>query len=136
MAMLAVERLGPEAYGGAFRSSPIQRVSPVRGTPNERRDVLFILDSSGSMHAPAWRDGPRRIDVLKDAVEKAVGVMDLEDRVGILRVPGAGGPVLPLTRIGDVRCVVHAHSFLDRRPAGASPLPNRTGPGPSRSRGR
>ncbi|MBT7952682.1 MAG: VWA domain-containing protein [Gammaproteobacteria bacterium] len=68
-----------------------------------RPNVLFILDTSGSMTASIPEAGGQsRVNVMKDAVKQVIN--DVEDiNVGLMRfTSGSGGPVLfPITYVED-----------------------------------
>lgn len=69
---------------------------------SERPNLLFILDSSGSMASSAGSSGQSRIDALKDAMNDILN--DVEGvNVGLMRFHTFdGGPVLfPITYIDD-----------------------------------
>jgi len=63
--------------------------------------VLLAVDSSGSMRAPVGRDGPSRLEVGIQAVERALDQLGLRDAVGVWTFAGQGhAERVPMTK-GD-----------------------------------
>lgn len=91
---------GPEAYGGEYLDTPLEKILPLRPVPDDRRAVVFVLDVSGSMGREV-EAGRRRIDLLKDSVAQAVRVLSPDDWVAVVKIPETGQPVLPLVRLED-----------------------------------
>jgi hypothetical protein len=57
---------GRKSYAlGGWKGTPIEEISPLRATPDQKVAVMFVVDASGSMHQPG------KLDVIIEAVREA-----------------------------------------------------------------
>jgi Ca-activated chloride channel family protein len=78
---------------------------PLQATPP--RNLVFLLDVSGSMRSP------RKIGIVKGAMKMLVQQLRGEDRVAIVVYAGAAGLVLPSTAGSEQRAVLDAIGRLE-----------------------
>ena len=70
-------------------------------------NLVFLIDSSGSMMAP------NKLDLVKDALELLIEQLREEDRVAIVTYAGSAGLVLPSTPGSDKSAIMNAISQLE-----------------------
>ncbi len=76
-----------------------------------RANLVFLIDSSGSM------DAPDKLPLLKSSFKLLLGALAADDRVAIVTYAGAAGTVLPPTEAAEPAKIAAA---LDRLDAGGS----------------
>jgi Mg-chelatase subunit ChlD len=103
---------GDHSFGiGGYGATPIEQALPVYMDVRDRQErpdlaLVFVIDKSGSMDAchcsgpnrqtaRSFEDGPRKVDIAKDAVVQATAVLREHDTIGLVAFDGRAHWVLP-----------------------------------------
>ena len=93
---------GDDGFGaGGWRGTPVERALPVEMEVRDKEKrpgiaLSFVIDQSGSMGQA--QDGPRvvtRLDLAKDAVLQAVGLLKAEDEVAVTAFDDSAHQIWP-----------------------------------------
>ncbi|MGV6871767.1 VWA domain-containing protein [Pseudochelatococcus sp. B33] len=101
---------GPDSFGpGGYLATPLERLSPL--SSRIPRDVpetalVFVLDRSGSMLQTVGTK--TRLDIAKQAVMAAAGLLDARSRMGIVMFSADAETVFPLQPVNDPAEVARA----------------------------
>ena len=112
---------GDLSYGaGGYLRSPIEEVLPVSmdvRTSEQRASLamVFVTDKSGSMgrcHCGAQQQfnpsmrtefGPSKVEIAKDAIEKAASVLNSSDQVGVVAFDDTAHWLAHIEQMGTLR---------------------------------
>jgi uncharacterized membrane protein len=127
---------GEESFGvGGYGDTPLEAALPVYMDVRDRVErpdlaIVFVIDKSGSMDAchcaspdvsaPVGAPGSsqRKVDIAKEAVAQAAGLLGARDTVGVVTFDRAAYDTLPATRGASVADV--AAAMADLQPRGAT----------------
>ncbi|MFQ5578141.1 MAG: VWA domain-containing protein, partial [Anaerolineae bacterium] len=101
---------GPESYGaGGYFQTPLEETLPVDMALKDRErlpgmSMLMVIDKSGSMSSAGTQGmgGPRKVELAKEAIYRAVDLLAPWDRVGVIAFDNAARWVMRPVPVVDV----------------------------------
>ncbi|SDG89228.1 von Willebrand factor type A domain-containing protein [Pelagibacterium luteolum] len=106
---------GSDAFGpGGYFATPLEALSPLSArVPRDAPEVtmVFVLDRSGSMNQEIA--GGTRLELVRQATQGAVGLLNPDSQVGIVVFDSQARVVLPLTPASDTEAVQTALAGVD-----------------------
>ncbi|RME41699.1 MAG: VWA domain-containing protein, partial [Caldilineae bacterium] len=107
---------GPESYGaGGYFQTPLEETLPVNMALKDRErlpgmTMLMVIDKSGSMASAGTQGmgGPRKVELAKEAIYRAVDLLAPWDRVGVVAFDNAARWVVNPVPVVDVPAIKDA----------------------------
>jgi uncharacterized membrane protein len=96
---------------GGYRHTPLEAMLPVISVPREKPKpplaMVLVLDISGSMNDPVSKGAKERnIDLAKEALRRAVGMLGPRDQVGVLVFEDNSRWIWPLAPVTDKQQII------------------------------
>lgn len=102
---------GEESYGvGGYFKTPLEETLPVEMTIKDKvrmppLAIVFAVDKSGSMDMAASPGGPRKVDLVKEAVIRSLELLNPGDQVGVVAFEDSAQWVWKLAPLEDVTAI-------------------------------